>query len=127
YLLTPDTFSAMHRLKFDEIFHFYAGDAVEMLHLYPDGSHQVVLLGNNVGAGQRPQVIVPAGVWQGCRIADTTPAPFSTAAGGRVGYALMGTTVAPGFRPEDYEHGDRHTLIARYPHCAQVIERLTEA
>ena len=59
YLLTPDTFSAMHRLASDEIFHFYLGDPVEMLQLHPDGSHHVVLIGPDLEAGQRPQVIVP--------------------------------------------------------------------
>src|SRR3972149_1810437 len=45
YLLTPDTVSAMHRLASDEVFHFYLGDPVEMLHLFPDGSGRVVTLG----------------------------------------------------------------------------------
>jgi uncharacterized protein len=86
YLLTPETFSAMHRLGSDEIFHFYLGDPVEMLQLAPDGSHRVVVIGPDLEAGQRPQVVVPRGVWQGARLRP----------GGRL--ALLGTTVAPGLR-----------------------------
>ncbi|HEY7676597.1 MAG TPA: cupin domain-containing protein, partial [Candidatus Methylomirabilis sp.] len=90
YLLTPDTFSAMHRLASDEVFHFYLGDPVEMLHLFPDGSGRAVTLGPDLLAGMRPQVVVPRGVWQGSRLAP----------GGRL--ALLGTTVAPGFDLADY-------------------------
>jgi len=85
YLLTPDTFSTMHRLATDEIFHFYLGDPVEMLHLYPDGSGQVVIHGPDIFNDMHPQVVVSQGVWQGARLKP----------GGR--FALMGTTVAPGF------------------------------
>src|SRR5436190_331660 len=65
YLLTPGTFSALHRLASDEIFHFYAGQTVKMLQLWPDGSGKEVLLGPDVLAGESPQVVVPRGVWQG--------------------------------------------------------------
>lgn len=74
YLLTPDTFSAMHRLASDEIFHFYLGDPVEMLHLHPDGSHRVLVIGPDLEAGQRPQVIVPRHIWQGARLIPATRA-----------------------------------------------------
>ena len=114
YLLTPDTVSRMHRLRSDEIFHFYAGDPVEMLQLLPDGSHKVVLIGSDIPAGQLPQVIVPRGVWQGARLAE----------GGE--YALMGTTVAPGFDFADYETGDRESLLRAYPACGDMIRKLTE-
>lgn len=113
YLLTPGAVSLMHRLRSDEVFHFYAGDPVEMLQLLPDGSHRTILLGSDIEAGEAPQAVVPRGVWQGCRLA----------AGGN--YALMGTTVAPAFDCEDYEPGDRDDLIRRYPACAEMIEALT--
>jgi hypothetical protein len=113
YLLTPDTFSAMHRLASDEIFHFYLGDPVEMLHLFPEGSGRVVRLGPDLLAGQRPQVIVPRGVWQGCRIVP----------GGR--FALLGTSVAPGFDFADYEHGRRADLLGTYPAFRDRILSLT--
>src|SRR5579884_2951557 len=65
YLLTPQTFSALHRLPTDEVFHFYLGDPVEMLQLGPGPEGRLVTLGTDLHAGQQPQVVVPAGVWQG--------------------------------------------------------------
>lgn len=114
YLVTPDGFSAMHRLPTDEVFHFYAGDPVEQLHLLPGGQGQVVRLGHDFAAGERPQVVAPAAVWQGTCLAP----------GGPHGYALLGTTMAPGFSPDDYEHGERAALIAGWPAWAtQIGER----
>jgi predicted cupin superfamily sugar epimerase len=113
YLLTPQDFSAMHRVRSDEIFHFYAGDPVEMLLLYPGGNGRVVRVGSDLAAELTPQVIVPAGVWQGARLAP----------GGR--WALLGTTVAPGFEFADYEHADRAQLLARYPEFDELISVLT--
>src|SRR5262249_42167355 len=70
YLLTPDTYSALHRLPCDEIFHFYAGDSVLMLQLWPDGTGRIVTLGPDLAAGRQPQLLVPAGVWQGSWLSD---------------------------------------------------------
>jgi predicted cupin superfamily sugar epimerase len=113
YLLTPDTSSAIHIVKSDEVFHFYAGDAVEMLQLWPDGSSRVVILSNDLAAGHEPQLVVPAGVWQGCRLVR----------GGD--WALMGCTVAPGFDYADFVLGDRAQLITSYPAHTEMIEALT--
>jgi len=103
YLLTPDTFSALHRLKSDEIFHFYLGDAVTMLQLHPNGSSDVITLGQNIMAGQRFQVTLPGNSWRGCFL--NKPGKF----------ALMGTTVAPGFEFDDYEQADRAKLLEQFP------------
>jgi len=115
YLLTndPDSFSALHRLPTDEVFHFYLGDPVETLLLFPDGSSRVVILGPDLLAGQRPQLVVPQGVWQGSRLLP----------GGE--YALLGSTMAPGFTENDYEGGQREFLMALYPHEAERIRQLT--
>jgi predicted cupin superfamily sugar epimerase len=115
YLLTPDTFSVIHRVASDEVFHFYAGDPVEMLQLGPDQDGRILTIGNDLIVGNEPQVVVPAGVWQGCRLID----------GGR--WALMGCTVAPGFDYADYTAGDRSELIAAYPEFAEMITALTIA
>ena len=112
YLLTPETCSALHRLRSDEIFHFYAGDPVEMLQLLPDGSGRTIILGADLASGMEPQVTVPAGVWQGARLR----------AGGA--WALLGTTVAPGFDYEDYESADGTSLSAAYPEFRSQIEEL---
>jgi predicted cupin superfamily sugar epimerase len=114
YLLTPETFSEIHRLPGDEIFHFYLGDPVEMLHLHADLSVERITLGQDLIAGQRLQVVVPGGVWQGARLVP----------GGR--FALMGTTMFPGFSNDDYESGDRGKLIAQYTDAAAEIEALTK-
>jgi hypothetical protein len=113
YLLTPSTFSALHRLASDEIFHFYLGSPVRMLQLSPDGKGQTLLLGADVLGGQQPQVVVPRGTWQGSFLET----------GGD--FALLGCTVAPGFDYADYEHGDRATLLTQYPAFADLIRRLT--
>jgi uncharacterized protein len=113
YLLTPSTFSAMHRLASDEIFHFYLGDRVEMLLLRPDGSSTVARLGQALEAGDVVQLVVPAKTFMGAHLA----------AGGR--FALLGTTVAPGFEYGDYEAGDREALAARHPDRAELIARLS--
>jgi len=113
YLLTPETFSAMHRVRGDEMFHFYLGDAVEMLQLKPDGTGEVVLLGQDIANGMRLQHTVPGGVWQGSRLRQ----------GGT--YALLGTTMAPGFEYEDYETGQRQKLITQFPQYAALLAALT--
>jgi hypothetical protein len=115
YLLEPDTFSEMHRLKSDEIFHFYAGDAVEMLQLLPDGSGRRVVIGNDLAAGEMPQVVVRRNVWQGSRLV----------AGGK--WALLGCTVSPGFEFEDYEQGARTILSEGWPEFAEMIAALTRS
>jgi predicted cupin superfamily sugar epimerase len=114
YLLTPETFSAIHIVKSDEIFHFYAGDPVEMLQLWPNGEARVVTIHNDLAAGHEPQHIVPAGVWQGCRLVP----------GGS--WALMGCTVAPGFDYADFELADGNALRAQYPQHSELISALTK-
>jgi predicted cupin superfamily sugar epimerase len=113
YLLEPETFSEMHRLKSDEVFHFYAGDAVEMLQLREGGEGVMVVIGNDLLRGQRPQVVVERGVWQGSRLME----------GGR--WALLGCTVSPGFEFEDYETGLREQLRVGWPKFAREIAALT--
>jgi uncharacterized protein len=115
YLLEPETFSEMHRLQSDEVFHFYAGDAVEMLQLTANGRGERVVIGNDLAGGQRPQVVVGRGVWQGSRLV----------AGGR--WALLGCTVSPGFEFEDYEAGERVELCKRWPEFAEEIGALTRS
>ena len=115
YLLSaePDSFSAMHRLPTDEIYHFYLGDPVELLLLRQHGESEVVTLGHDILNGQHVQFAVPAGVWQGSRLVP----------GGE--FALMGTTMAPGFADTDYVPGDRDTLLRQYPDRTGLIGALT--
>jgi predicted cupin superfamily sugar epimerase len=112
YLLTPECHSRLHRLTGDEVYHFYLGDPVEMLLLSPTGDGEVVLLGPDLVAGQRVQVVVPGGVWQGSRLLP----------GGA--WALLGTTMAPPFQFADFTMGDAASLAIRYPAFADRIRNL---
>jgi len=113
YLLTAETFSEMHRVPTEEVFHCYLGGPVRMLQLFPGGAGREVVIGPDVTAGQHPQLVVPAGVWQGSRVEPG------------VDYVLLGATMAPGFDYADYEQGRRGELIGLYPAFAEQIRQLT--
>jgi predicted cupin superfamily sugar epimerase len=115
YLLEPGTFSEMHMLDSDEVFHFYLGDPVEMLQLYPDGGSAVFTLGPDLAAGQHVQLAVTAGVWQGTRLI------------GEGKTALLGCTVTPGFDFADYRGGSFAELASKWPAEAARIRALTRA
>jgi predicted cupin superfamily sugar epimerase len=115
YLLEPGTFSRMHVLDSDEVFHFYLGDPVEMLQLYKDGRSATFTLGNDLSAGQHVQLVVPAGVWQGTRLIGD----------GKV--ALLGCTVTPGFDFADYRSGTYAELAEKWPAQADRIKALTRS
>jgi hypothetical protein len=113
YLLEPGTFSEMHVLESDEIFHFYLGDPVEMLQLWPDGRTARITLGPDLDNGQNVQMVVPAGIWQGTRLIGD----------GKV--ALLGCTVTPGFDFADYRNAAAEELIAKWPGESELIRALT--
>lgn len=113
YLLTRAGFSELHRLPTDEIFHFYLGDPVEMLLLHPDGTSEMKRLGPDLTSGESPQVVVSMGTWFGSRVVP----------GGE--FALLGTTMAPGFEFADYERGKAADLIRLYPDREALIRSLT--
>jgi hypothetical protein len=115
YLLEKGTFSEMHVLESDELFHFYLGDPVEMLQLYPDGQSAVFTLGQDLMDGQHVQLRAPAGVWQGTRLKGD----------GKV--ALLGCTVTPGFDFADYRSGSFAELAAQWPAQAERIRALTRS
>lgn len=111
YFLTIDTYSALHRLRADEMYHFYAGDPVALLTMDGSGNCAEVLLGSNFLVGHTPQFLVNAGHWQGSRLAPD----------GR--WALMGTTVAPGFTFADCELATPKILL-EYPQHAPRLRSL---
>ncbi len=115
YLLEEGTFSEMHVLASDEMFHFYLGDPLEMLLLHPDGTSSVLILGRDLAAGQHVQLLVPAGIWQGLRLVE----------GGKM--ALMGCTVTPGFNYADYRNAKYDELAAKWPEQAERIRVLTRS
>jgi len=116
-LVTREDFSALHRLKTDEIWHFYAGDPIELLLLHPHGHTEVVTLGADLLAGQQPQFTVRAGTWMGARPVKAGPEA----------YGFFGTTMAPGFDYADFEPGYRDELQQAYPAQSRLIADLTRA
>ncbi len=114
YLITTEANSKMHRLNSDEIFHFYFGDPVQMLLLYPTGESRVAFIGDNLTSGQKAQLVVPKGTWQGCKVIE-----------GEYGYAFMGTTMSPGFEIADFELSSPESLILRFPQHENMIRELT--
>ena len=115
YLLTPDTQSALHWLPTDEIFHFYLGDPVTMLNLFETGSSELITLGQNLLKGHHVQYKVPARTWQGSFLQE----------GGS--FALMGTTMAPGFDFSDFRAANQEALITQFPEQAELIRKLSNS
>jgi hypothetical protein len=115
FLETPDGFSALHRVMSDEVYHFYAGDPVEMIQIDDSGVLSRFILGSDILNNQSPQLVVPKGKWQASRLK----------AGGR--WALMGSTVAPGFEFEDFELADRDRMLLQFPQLSQDLRSFTRA
>jgi len=113
FLLENQNFSAFHRLRSDEMWHFYAGSPLTVHVINPEGEYSSILLGSDPEAGQVFQSVVPAGCWFASHAADWNS------------WALVGCTVAPGFDFADFEMGNRQDLEARYPRYRQLIQRLT--
>jgi predicted cupin superfamily sugar epimerase len=113
FLLDGDDFSALHRLKADEVWHFYDGAGVTLHIIDQDGTYSTVNLGRSLGAGEAPQAVVRAGCLFGATVSDTRS------------YALVGCTLAPGFDFTDFEMPGREELCRLYPRHRQLIERLT--
>lgn len=113
YLLENPAVSALHRIKSDEIWHFYRGSPLRLTMLSPGGQVEERTLGPDPANGQSFQLVVPAGSWFGAEVVE--PRSFS----------LVGCTVAPGFDFEDFELGDRTRLLLAYPRHRALIERLT--
>lgn len=113
YLLEADDFSALHRIRSDEIWHFHDGQALSIEAVSPAGQRHTWRLGLNASAGERPMAVVPAGYWFGARLVEPK------------GFALVGCTVAPGFDFEDFEMADRSELEALFGEHKPWIRELT--
>ena len=113
FLLQGKNFSAFHRLRSDEVWHFYAGEPLAVHVLEPPERYSRILLGRDFEAGHVFQAVVPAGCWFASHVADWNA------------FALVGCTVAPGFDFEDFEMGKRKELVRVFPQHRELIERLT--
>lgn len=103
YCHEPRSISYFHKLTIDEMWHFYGGDPMRLILLYPDGTSRDVILGSDTLRGQLVQFVIPAGVWQAGHCMD----------GGR--YSLFGCTLAPGFTDDIFTGGTQAELLNRYP------------
>ncbi len=115
YLIESNNFSKLHRLKSDEIYHFYLGFPVELLTIDSSGKMQKQILGNDISKGERPQIIVSKNTWQGSRILSADPKAFT----------LLGTTVSPAFTFEDFEMAKQEDLIKEFPQYSTHIKEFT--
>jgi predicted cupin superfamily sugar epimerase len=112
FLLPAGTFSALHRVRSDEAWHHYDGGPADLHTIDANGAHAVARLGRNWDAGERPQIVVPAGAWQAA-------VPVGSS------WSLCGCTVAPGFDFADFDMPSRGELVARFPGHSELIEKLT--
>jgi hypothetical protein len=115
FLLAGDQFSAFHRIRSDELWHFYAGSGLIVHVIEPGGSYQQLLLGSSADQGEQFQAVVPAGCWFGSSLRQPET------------YALVGCTVAPGFDFADFEMARREELAAQFPQHRTIVERLTRS
>jgi len=113
YMLTAGDRSRFHRIRSDEVWHFYLGGPLQVVELTESGDVQVTTLGTDFTAGQVPQHVVPAGRWFGAY-----PAPGSS-------FSLVGCTVAPGFDFADFDVAERDDLLATYANASDWVSRLT--
>ena len=113
FLITSGNFSAFHRIRRDECWHFYNGQPLLVHQLSPDGTYSCIRLGNRSCEGQVYQHVVPAGYWFASEVETAN------------GYALVGCTVSPGFDFADFELAERNELLQLYPNQGVLIERLT--
>ncbi len=113
FLLTSNDFSAFHRIKQDEIWHFYDGSHIRLHVITPSGDYFKHLIGRELTSGETPQVVVPAGNW------------FAAEVVGDKGFSLVGCTVSPGFDFRDFEMKSRKELIEMFPEHEAIISKLT--
>lgn len=113
FLLEGENFSAFHRLRSDEMWHFYLGSPLQVHMIDREGKHSKILLGNDADAQHALQAVVPAGCWFASHVADWR------------GWALVGCTVSPGFDFADFEMAKREELRVSYPQYDELICRLT--
>ena len=113
YLLEDGSFSAFHRIKSDEMWHFYDGTGLSVYMIGENGELEILRLGRNIVKGETLQAVVPAGRWFASRVENEN------------GFALVGCTVSPGFDFNDFEMANREELMSEYPLHSEVIKSLT--
>ena len=113
FLLTSDNFSTLHRIKQDEIWHFYDGSPIRLHIITEKGEHTTHSIGKDISNNELPQFIVPGGCWFAAEVKEQDS------------YSLVGCSVSPGFSFEDFELKSQKELIKIFPHLAPIITQLT--
>ncbi len=113
FLLTSDNFSALHRIKQDEIWHFYDGSPIRLHMITEAGKHTEHIIGKDLSKGELPQFVVPGGCWFAAEVVEDDT------------FSLVGCTVSPGFSFEDFELKSKKELTGLFPHLQDVISKLT--
>lgn len=113
FLLQRNEVSALHRIKSDEMWHYYAGASLAIHLITVRGEHRTITLGRNLMEGEAFQAVVPAGCWFGAEVT------------GSGDYSLVGCTVAPGFDFSDFEMGNPDDLLKQFPEHSNIIPRLS--
>ncbi len=115
FLLTSENYSAFHRVRQDELWHFHQGSPIELHMISPEGEHNKVIIGNNVIAGEQPQMTVPGGYWFAAHVIEEN------------GHSLVSCTVAPGFNFNDFELAERQLLTEQFPQHKTLISSFTRS
>lgn len=117
FLITKESVSSMHRLASPEMWYFHSGDPIELL-LLGKGLNGLSILGNDLAAGQRPQKLIPGGVWQGAIIAPGHE---------EHGYSLLSCSMSPAFDWAEFESTDEDLLMKEFPEWGAAIRRRTQS
>lgn len=115
FLLTSDTFSAFHKIKQDEIWHFYDGSPIKLYIISDEGLYSEHVIGSNFSEGEVPQFVVPGNHW------------FAAETINKEDYSLVGCSVSPGFDFKDFELPTKKELVTKFPEHQHIIERLTHS
>ena len=112
FLLNENDFSAFHKIKQDEIWHFYQGSTLLLHTIDPNGNYKLIRIGNDLESGEFFQFVVPAGTW------------FASEVENKTSYSLCGCTVSPGFDFRDFEMPNKQLLLEKFPIHIEIIDRL---
>jgi predicted cupin superfamily sugar epimerase len=112
FLLPGNTFSAFHRIKSDEIWHFYGGDTLAIYVIHPDGTGEILKLGTHFDVGESVQQVVKAGAW------------FASCCTQANGFSFVGCSVSPGFDFDDFEMANKNLLLKEFPAFQDWITQL---
>ncbi len=115
FLIETGNFSALHKIKSDETWHFYYGDALEVIEIDEKGNLIITQIGSDILKGETFQYTVKANTWFGSRVCNNG------------NFSLVGCTVYPGFDFNDFELGKRHDLVQLFPQHETIITQLTRS